>query len=80
MTRSFFDSNIFVYADDDSSPAKKKVAIDLIESHHRRGLIVVSLQVLVEYFNVATKKLRITPEAAQRRVEFLARDARGQIH
>jgi hypothetical protein len=29
----FFDSNILVYMDDSSSPAKQQTAIDLVEKH-----------------------------------------------
>ena len=70
---SFFDTNILVYADDESSLQKQKRAIRLFSEHHRAGLAVVSLQVLQEYFAAATRKLHVDAEVAQRKVELLAR-------
>jgi predicted nucleic acid-binding protein len=60
----FFDTNILVYADDASSPRKQRLAIELIAKHQRSGLVVVSLQVLQEYFAAATRKLRVDPASA----------------
>jgi predicted nucleic acid-binding protein len=70
---AFFDTNIFLYADDDSAPAKQARAISLIACYRRSGLLVVSIQVLQEYFAAATRKLGVDPETAQRKVELLAR-------
>jgi predicted nucleic acid-binding protein len=70
---AFFDTNILVYADDASSPEKQDRAITLFAEHLRRGTAVVSLQVLQEYFAAATRKLRLAPEMAQRKVEILGR-------
>jgi predicted nucleic acid-binding protein len=70
---AFFDTNIFVYADDASAPAKQARAIELITGYQRAGLLVVSIQVLQEYFAAATRKLGINPETAQRKVQLLAR-------
>jgi predicted nucleic acid-binding protein len=70
---AFFDTNILIYADDSASPKKQAVAVNLIADHHRRGLSVVSLQVIQEYFAAATRKLGVDPELAQRKVEILAR-------
>lgn len=71
--RSFVDSNVLVYADDDDSPAKQRQAQALLESLFASANGVVSLQVLREYFVVATGKLGIDAEAARRRVEIYAR-------
>jgi predicted nucleic acid-binding protein len=70
---AFFDTNIFVYADDASAPAKQTRAIQLITDYQRSGLLVVSIQVLQEYFAAATRKLGVDPETAQRKVQLLAR-------
>ena len=70
---SFFDTNVLVYADDRSTPKKQERAITLFSEHLRQGTAVLSLQVLQEYFVAATRKLRIAPEAAQRKVEMLTR-------
>src|SRR5579872_889945 len=70
---AFFDTNIFVYADDRSSPDKQKEAIKLIADHRRANLAVISLQVMQEYFAAATRKLGVDPTIAQQKVELLAR-------
>jgi len=70
---AFFDTNIFVYTDDDDLPEKKAIATALIAEHQRAGLALVSIQVLQEYFAAATRKLGVAPELAQRKVELMAR-------
>ena len=70
---AFFDTNIFLYADDDEFPAKKAAAIALVSEHQRSGLALVSIQVLQEYFAAATRKLGVAAEHAQRKVEIMAR-------
>jgi predicted nucleic acid-binding protein len=70
--RSFFDTNILVYADDKAAPAKRRRALDLVAEHRRAGTGVVSLQVLQEYFVTVTSKLHVDPRIARRKVELLA--------
>jgi predicted nucleic acid-binding protein len=70
--RSFFDTNINVYSDDKSAPAKQRRALELLAEHRRAGTGVVSLQVLQEYFVTATRKLHVEPSVARRKVELLA--------
>ncbi len=70
--RSFFDTNVLVYADDKAAPAKQRRALDLVTQHRRAGSGVVSLQVLQEYFVTVTRKLRVDPAIARRKVELLA--------
>jgi len=70
--RSFFDTNVLVYADDKAAPAKQRRAIDLVAEHRRAGTGVVSLQVLQEYFVTVTRKLHVDPRIARRKVELLA--------
>jgi predicted nucleic acid-binding protein len=70
---AFFDTNIFIYADDASEPTRQARAIQLIASYQRASLMVISIQVLQEYFAAATRKLRVDAETAQRKVELLAR-------
>jgi predicted nucleic acid-binding protein len=70
--RSFFDTNVLVYADDKAAPAKQRRAVDLIAEHRRAGTGVVSLQVLQEYFVTVTRKLHVDPRIARRKVELLA--------
>jgi predicted nucleic acid-binding protein len=70
--RSFFDTNILVYADDKSAPGKQKQALDLIAAHRRAGTGVISMQVLQEYFVTVTRKLGVDARVARRKVELLA--------
>jgi predicted nucleic acid-binding protein len=70
--RSFFDTNVLVYADDKAAPAKQRRALELVAEHRRAGTGVVSLQVLQEYFVTITKKLQVDPRVARRKVELLA--------
>ena len=70
--RSFFDTNILVYADDKDSPAKRRQALELVAQHRREGTGVLSLQILQEYFVALTRKLRVEADIARRKVELLA--------
>ena len=70
--RSFFDTNVLVYADDKADPAKQRRAIELVAEHRRAGTGVVSLQVLQEYFVTVTRKLHVDARIARRKVELLA--------
>jgi predicted nucleic acid-binding protein len=70
--RTFFDTNVLVYADDKAAPAKQRRALDLIAEHRRARTGVVSLQVLEEYFVTVTRKLHLDPRIARRKVELIA--------
>jgi predicted nucleic acid-binding protein len=70
---AFFDTDIFVYTDDASAPAKQARAIQLVTNYQRSGLLVISMQVLQEYFAAATGKLGVDAETAQQKVQLLAR-------
>jgi predicted nucleic acid-binding protein len=70
--RSFFDTNVLVYADDKATPAKQRRAIELVAEHRRAGTGVLSSQVLQEYFVTVTRKLKVDAKIARRKVELLA--------
>jgi len=70
--RSFFDTNVLVYTDDRTAPAKQKRALELLAEHRRDGSGVLSLQVLQEYFVAATRKLGVDAAVARRKVELLS--------
>ena len=72
MPRTFFDTNILVYAEDASDPVKQQKAIALYEEHRRKGTGVVSLQVLQEYFVNVTRKMKLDPQIARRKIELLS--------
>ena len=58
-----FDSNILVYAADSEAGERHDVAIELLfRAKHRDA--VLSLQVLGEFFNVATRKIGLPKEVA----------------
>jgi len=70
--RSFFDTNVLLYADDKSSPVKQRRAQELIGQHRRDRTGVLSIQILQEYFAGVTRKLRVDTATARRQVELLA--------
>lgn len=70
--RSFFDTNILVYTDDHSAPAKQRRALDLVAEHRLAGTGVVSVQILQEYFVAVTRQLGVDAAVARRKVELLA--------
>ena len=69
--RSFIDTNVLVYTDDSANPEKQQVAIRLLESGWSNGNLVMSTQVLQEYFVAATRKLSVKAETAQAKIELL---------
>jgi predicted nucleic acid-binding protein len=72
LPRTFLDTNVLVYCDDESEPAKQERALKVLDEHTRMRTGVVSLQVLQEYFVSVTRKLRLDPETARRKVEIFA--------
>lgn len=69
----FVDTNILIYADDKSVPAKRKRAQELVREVFRSRTGWLSMQVLQEYFSIATKKLKLDAEFARRRVVLYSR-------
>lgn len=70
---AFFDTNILVYSDDAADARKQALAVSLLAAHRRDNSLVVSLQVLQEYYATTTRKLKVDPLVAQTKVEALAR-------
>jgi predicted nucleic acid-binding protein len=70
--RSFFDTNVLVYADDRWAPAKQRRAIELVAEHRRAGTGILSMQVLQEYFVTVTRNLGVDGNIARRKIELLA--------
>ena len=66
----FVDTNIFVYALTDQDPIKSEGARAVIAE--QRDAIVVSTQVLIELFAVATRKLGLDPPRARDLVDTVA--------
>ncbi len=64
--RVFFDTNVLVYLFDEDSPRKQARARELFEMHAAAGPIVLSPQVLQEFYVTVTRKLArpLSPEDA----------------
>jgi predicted nucleic acid-binding protein len=73
VARFFLDTNVLAYADDLDAPGKQAAALALLERAFQEGLGVISVQVLQEYYVVATRKLGVDPVNARRKVELFSR-------
>jgi len=59
-----FDTNILVYAVDNTAGERHAIAADLIERSIRHGGCVQTLQSLAEFFSAVTRKASIAPDLA----------------
>ncbi|NPV69173.1 MAG: PIN domain-containing protein [Firmicutes bacterium] len=73
---ALIDSNILVYAYDRSEMERSLVASDVINNLARTGLLILSSQVLAEFFVAATRRIRhpLTASEATRSVLRYAAD------
>lgn len=55
--RTFFDTNVLVYLFDLSQPTKRRTARERFEREGLTGNVVVSTQVLQEFYVILTRKL-----------------------
>ena len=69
----FLDTNILVYAEDADSAGKQAVAASLIAECYLKGEAVISTQVMMEFYNVAVKKLKLEPAFAAQRLRLFAK-------
>jgi predicted nucleic acid-binding protein len=78
--KTFLDTNIFIYSIDSSAELKEKrtVARNLVKTHIRKESGVISIQVIQEFFQVATRKIQ-TPISVEDAVEFMQYMASFQI-
>ena len=67
----FLDTNVAVYAYDRDAPEKQKRAQEILEEGLREGNGVVSAQVLGEFFNVVTRRIK-TPMSADEAQEIVS--------
>ncbi len=65
--KAFLDTNILVYAYDEYDPRKQKTAQKLLTGGIEQENVVLSVQVLGEFFNVVTRHIRqpMSPDEAQ---------------
>lgn len=61
----FFDTNVLVYCTDATAPQKQAIARALVAEASTAGDAVLSTQVLIELFNVLTRKQRMPPAQAK---------------
>jgi predicted nucleic acid-binding protein len=71
--RVFLDTNVVLYAEDERDRERRDRAVAVLAEIVPAGRAVISTQVLQEFYSAATRKLRLTPEQARRRVVELAR-------
>lgn len=72
-SRTFIDTNIFVYAEDDDSPAKQDVARDAIRRLAMAERGVISTQVLVEYVAAGRRRLGLSLAQCRQGVLLMCR-------
>ena len=72
--RHFFDTNVLVYLFDAGSPRKQAKARDLVEKHGLAGDLLLSTQVLQEFYVELTRKLEpaVPADVAYQAVRDLA--------
>jgi predicted nucleic acid-binding protein len=61
----FFDTNVLVYCTDTTAPEKQTIARALVSTASASGDAMVSTQVLIELFNVLTRKQQMPAANAQ---------------
>jgi predicted nucleic acid-binding protein len=55
----FFDTNILIYVLDPLEPLRQQVASELVEQAVAHDLVILSTQVLGEFYSVATRKGKV---------------------
>ncbi|CAA9276498.1 MAG: hypothetical protein AVDCRST_MAG26-3093 [uncultured Chloroflexia bacterium] len=65
------DTNVLVYAYDRSEPVKQQQAVEVLDTLAAHDLVVVSTQILAEFFVTVTRKISapLTPSEAYGRLE-----------
>ncbi|MFT3717193.1 PIN domain-containing protein [Pseudorhodoferax sp.] len=74
----FFDTNVLVYGYDATDAGKRERALDCLERAVRDDTVVLSTQVLHEFFHTVTRKLR-PPLSAREAAQQLRHLAQFQI-
>jgi predicted nucleic acid-binding protein len=71
--KAFFDSNIVVYAFAGDGDPRRNTAVDLIDKYRGQRNFVLSVQVLMETYNLLTRKKAVASVDAMAIVRLLAR-------
>jgi predicted nucleic acid-binding protein len=61
VAKIFIDTNMFVYTLDRYDKTKQKIARKMIKTIVENEIAVISTQVLQEFYNICTTKLRLKP-------------------
>jgi predicted nucleic acid-binding protein len=70
--RYFFDTNILLYIYSDADPDKRKRARDLYREQALSGALLVSTQVVQEFYTAATRKLALPRPTVRALTEALS--------
>lgn len=72
--RAFLDTNVLVCMYDRGAPAKRATARQLVRSGIERGTLVISVQVLGEFFTTMTRRIPnpLSAEEAEQEVNQIA--------
>ncbi len=68
---SFFDTNILLYLYNEANPGKQATARALFQEHANLGDLVLSTQVVQEFYSVGRRKLGLPRPALARAVRLL---------
>ena len=66
MSVEFVDTNVLIYAHDRSTGRKHEKAVDLLTRLFAERARAISIQVLIEFYSAATKKLKFTSAEAKK--------------
>ena len=71
---AFLDTNVLVYMYDRHAPAKQAIARSLVGSGIERGILVLSVQVLGEFFSAVTRRIPnpLSADEAEQEVNRIA--------
>jgi predicted nucleic acid-binding protein len=61
---AFFDTNVLLYMFDRRDPVKRRMAAEAFRRHFNSRTLVVSTQVVQEFYVAATRKLSLPPAKA----------------
>lgn len=65
MSKVFLDTNILVYALDQDDPKKQNACRTILKQLQNENRVVISTQIMQEFFVVATQKLGVNPLKAK---------------
>jgi len=69
--RAFFDTNIFLYTHSPIDPKKRARATQLLQENLDAGTVVLSTQVVQEFYSVASRKMMLPASNLRRAVQAL---------